>query len=728
MTLADIRPAQLEDWLRERYFGARIDVSSSGVENYSLAELRRLLSIPVSELDSMVFRDSPSAGAEVLRTAVAARSGTGRPEDVMVTHGSTEGLWLALASVVRPGDEVVVQWPGYHSLTGIAEALGARLRIWRLRVEDDFAPDVAALARLVGPHTRAVVVNFPHNPTGGMPTPDGYAAILATVERYGCYLFWDGAFRDLVYDRPPLPDPAGRLSRCVSFGTLSKAYGLPGLRVGWCIAPREVRAGMVRLRDYVSISTSPLAEMLATHVLRNADVLLGPRLAQAAANRRLLMAWVAGHSDVLSGPAPAGGVCAFPAWTGVEDGTAICAELYDRHGVLVVPGSCFGHPGRVRIGFGGPSRELADGLRRITETVAGDGRRAVNRRLGPRRPESTSRRGTKMTQLADTTSVCETAADLAAVASLLEIADRLGVIHLLERDGAFTIEEVATAAQVPLDGASGYLEALLAASLVVPAGPPDTYRAAADFDDRRYEAGYLSWALNANRPFIEHAAEFMRSPGKARMRYLRDGRQVAVSSRWMGSYAFYPFALSTILDAKPRHAVDLGAGTGRLLIEILLALPDSTAVALDLDRGACVEAEKAGREAGVSDRLAVVERSIQSVAEDPSPVEGADVVHAGFVFHDLMPDEEDVADAVLRNCREALRPGGIMAITEAVPYVLNERERRFSTIVTYYHRQFMGRRLLDEDEWLEKLRAAGFSDVKCIHHRFPTGRLFVSVK
>lgn len=322
----------------------------------------------------------------------------------------------------------------------------------------------------------------------------------------------------------------------------------------------------------------------------------------------------------------------------------------------------------------------------------------------------------------------ETAADMAAVASLLEMADRLGVLHVLQQDAPFGAKEIAEAAEVPKAGAASYLHALAAAGLVVEAGGAGAFLAADDFADRLYESGYMSWVLNANRPFIEHIAEFLRDQEHAGARYVRDGRHVAVASQWMGSQAFYPKALSTIIDAKPSHAVDLGAGTARLLIEILRAVPGSTAVALDLDGGACHEAAIAAQLAGVDDRLTVVERSIQSVADDPSPLAGADVIHAGFVFHDMMPDEEDVADAVLSNCYDALRPGGIMAITEAVPFVPNERERRFSTIVTYYHQQFMRRRLLTEEEWQEKLAKAGFGDTTCIAHRFPTGRLFIARK
>ncbi|WP_208761145.1 methyltransferase [Micromonospora orduensis] len=308
------------------------------------------------------------------------------------------------------------------------------------------------------------------------------------------------------------------------------------------------------------------------------------------------------------------------------------------------------------------------------------------------------------------------------------MADRLGVLDVLQRESPFGAKEIAEAAEVPQAGAASYLHALAAAGLVVRADDAGAFRAADDFADRLYESGYMSWVLNANRPFIEHIAEFLRDPVRAGAQYVRDGRQVAVASQWMGSQAFYPKALSTIIEARPSRVVDLGAGTARLLIETLLAVPGSTAVALDLDGSACREAATAAKLAGVGDRLTVVERSIQSVADDPSPLEGADVIHAGFVFHDMLPDEEDVADAVLSNCYDALRPGGIMAITDAVPFVPNERERRFSTIVTYYHQQFMRRRLLTAEEWQEKLVKAGFGGTTCIAHRFPTGRLFLAHK
>ncbi|MFG2115883.1 class I SAM-dependent methyltransferase [Streptomyces sp. NPDC048718] len=320
----------------------------------------------------------------------------------------------------------------------------------------------------------------------------------------------------------------------------------------------------------------------------------------------------------------------------------------------------------------------------------------------------------------------ETAADLAAVAALLEMADRLGIVPLLERGEPVTAAELAVAAQVPEEGMAGFMSTLVAAALLVPAGGKE-FKVADDFADRIYQAGYLTWSLRANQPYVEHPAEFLRDPAGAAALYQRNGREVAVSSRWIGSQGFYPAATETILAAQPKRIADLGAGAAGLLIDLLGRLPKTTGVALDMSAGACQEAARAARAAGMGDRLDVVERPIQSIADDPTPVEGADVIHAGFVFHDIVK-EGDVFDRVLRQCRDALRPGGIMAITDAVPYAPAERERRFSALFTYLHAGFMNVELPPEEDWLDRFRQAGFDQARRVPHRFPGGRLFIATK
>jgi SAM-dependent methyltransferase len=332
-------------------------------------------------------------------------------------------------------------------------------------------------------------------------------------------------------------------------------------------------------------------------------------------------------------------------------------------------------------------------------------------------------------QLSHEIEASSSAPDIAAAAALLEIGDRLGLLDLIGSGEQFSVATLAEAGQLPEVGIANYIEALESAAIIEPLTiNRDVFRAVADFSIIQHRAGYVSWTMNANRPFIENAREFLSNPDSAGLMYHRDGRQVAVSSQWMGSLAFYPAAFEAIADTKPERVSDLGAGTCRLLIDLLTEFPGATAVGLDIDAAACQAARSAAGQTGVGDRLTVLERSIQSVATDPSPIKDADVIHAGFVFHDMMPEEETTADAVLANCRDSLRDGGIMAITEAVPYIRNPRERRFSSIVSYYHKQFMKRKLLSESEWERKLLDAGFGHVDIVELGFPTGRLFLAHK
>jgi capreomycidine synthase len=365
MTLADIAPAALEDWFRHRYFDAKIDISCSGMPPASLSELG--LDVPFADVR---LQDSPSLGSERLRTAIAARYAPGRADRVMVTSGSSEAIFLALAALIRPGDEVVVMRPAYQSLVSVAAALGATLRHWDLAADEGFRPRLDRLAGLVTAATRVVIVNFPHNPTGVTLTAAECRELVTLVEASGCHLLWDGAFTDLTYDAPPLETPTAE--RCVATGTLSKSYGLPGIRVGWCLAsPGQLRA-MVRIRDYLTLNVSPLNELAAAVALDNAESILARQRAMASRGLAVLTEWAARRPGLVSLPVPRGGVTAFPDFG--MDTFDLAVRLSERHGVLVVPGSCFGHPGRMRIGFGVPEQTLRDGLAAVDSELRGSAR------------------------------------------------------------------------------------------------------------------------------------------------------------------------------------------------------------------------------------------------------------------------------------------------------------------------------------------------------------------
>lgn len=361
-----LRRAPLEDWLRDSYFTAQIDISSSGVQPYSMVELRAITGLEHQDIDALVFTDGYSLGAPAVRAAIARRYGGGDPEMIMTTNGSSEAISLVLMSLLRPADEIVVVHPGYHLLTEFAAALDCTAKTWHLDADHGWKASVDQLTDLVTERTRAIIVNFPHNPTGASIGEGELRTLLSCAERVGAYVLWDAAFADLTYDTEPLPDVAQCYERGISFGTFSKSFGLPGLRFGWCIAPPAVLDDCVRIRDYTTLHVAPLIEMLALRVLENADKFIGPRLEQAKVNRNILQDWAEGVSDYVSLALPAGGVAAFPRLDRLTDTDEFCERLFQADGVLVIPGSCFGVPRNIRLGFGGATDEFVAGLERLT--------------------------------------------------------------------------------------------------------------------------------------------------------------------------------------------------------------------------------------------------------------------------------------------------------------------------------------------------------------------------
>lgn len=365
----EIAPALLEDYLRNYYFTSEVDIGSSGVQDFSLAEIREHTGLTQAELDAVVFCDSPSCGNQDLRRLVARRWGNGDPERVMTTTGSNEAIFLVMHALLRPGDEVVVLDPCYYSLVQVAESLGCRLKYWRLDFKNQFIPDIEEARSLITPETRMVVVNFPHNPTGASLTREQQIELTRIVLDAGAYLVWDGAFAELTYANPPLPNPGLDHDRFISLGTLSKAYGLPGLRFGWCLASPEVIAKLVHLRDYTSLYLSPLVEVIAQRAIENGDRLLEIRLRQARANFEVLKEWVEQHSEFVEWAPPQGGVTAFVRLRNIPDVTEFCRDLAETHKVLLVPGGCFKHPEHVRLGFGGPTSNVQEGLSRLSAAL-----------------------------------------------------------------------------------------------------------------------------------------------------------------------------------------------------------------------------------------------------------------------------------------------------------------------------------------------------------------------
>jgi capreomycidine synthase len=367
----DIAVARLEDWMRSYYHAVDHDIGSSGVRDLSMAELCAICDVDLAELKGLMFRDSESYGGPGLRAALADRWTDGDVDPVMVTHGSSEAIYLVMHLALEPGDEVVAVEPAYQQLYDIARWRGCRITPWPLRVDDGFRADLPRRRELARTRPRMIVVNFPHNPTGVTITRAEQDELVAIARECGAWLVWDHAFGEMTYTAPPLPLPLRRYDRCICFGTLSKSYGLAGLRVGWCLGPPDLLARMALLRDYIALYVSPVLEFFAEHAVRNADWIVKLQTEHARRNRQQLLDW----ADTLPGQVrmrpPAGGVSAFVEFLDQRDVTGLCRNLAERHRVLMVPGVCFGEDFQrfARLGFGGTTAELTAGLSYVSQLV-----------------------------------------------------------------------------------------------------------------------------------------------------------------------------------------------------------------------------------------------------------------------------------------------------------------------------------------------------------------------
>lgn len=341
-------------WIRAAWRRTRHSLSSSGMPPPDAA---RLASVPF-DLPAVLSRKVQD-GAGRLEAAVATRQGVDAAA-VVAGAGTTGANFLVMAGCLSPGDEVVVETPGYGPLEATARALGARVRPLTRRPEDGYQPDPED--PVLSERTRLVILTDPHNPSGVRLTPDRLAALVAWAAGTGAILLVDEVYREAAAE--PWPTAFEAAGPVVATGSLTKAYGLSALRAGWAMAPAPIAAACRAAADHVAPGSLEPGWSFAAAFLESpvADAVLGDtraHLAYAGARFAAFRARCPGWA----GPAPDVPCVAFPAVPrGLGTGTALAAALLDGTGTLVVPGAFFGDDARVRLAFGAPQADLTAGL------------------------------------------------------------------------------------------------------------------------------------------------------------------------------------------------------------------------------------------------------------------------------------------------------------------------------------------------------------------------------
>lgn len=317
----------------------------------------------------IVLGDGHSHGRLAIRSGIARRWALSEADRVMVTHGSSEAIFLLLNTLLRRNDEVIVLDPIYHSLRSIPEALGCKVKCWELYPEQNFNINIDVGLKMINPNTRLMILNSPHNPTGSTIDDTSLQKLSAYLASNGSWLVLDNSFSDLHWSRPPfvMTTPTG--DHVIQLGTLSKGFGLPGLRLGWCIANHKVISQMTPLKDAVSLFTSPLIEMIAVAAIHGAEKLLKNRREQATKNLETLLMWAELHDDIIELVPPQGGVTVFPKIHTDKNIDIFCNMLLEKYETLIVPGSCFSRSKHIRLGFGGNPILFKEGLDRLSRAM-----------------------------------------------------------------------------------------------------------------------------------------------------------------------------------------------------------------------------------------------------------------------------------------------------------------------------------------------------------------------
>jgi aspartate/methionine/tyrosine aminotransferase len=289
---------------------------------------------------------------------------------VKVANGSAEANFIAVWRLVQPGDEVAMLVPAYMQTHGLARAAGARVVEIPLHEAHGWQPDPDEIRATVGERTRLVIVTNPGNPTGAVLSDEARAAVIESAERTGAWILADEVYTGAELDGQPTPSFWGRTERVIATGSLSKAYGLPGLRIGWAVAPEDMSADLWARTDYTTISPGTLTDRLAVLALAD-DV--RPRL--LARTRRIirdgvatLEAWFADRGTFHHQRPHAGAIC-FARYDDPIESLDLAERLRVEHSVLIVPGAHFGLGRYVRFGFGLPVPELRAALARMGELL-----------------------------------------------------------------------------------------------------------------------------------------------------------------------------------------------------------------------------------------------------------------------------------------------------------------------------------------------------------------------
>jgi aspartate/methionine/tyrosine aminotransferase len=366
-----ISQSLMEPWFL-KYQGAPYNLAESGVDSLNLEELLNLTNIATADLLKISLANNDTHGSLNLRKTIASFYEEIDPDKILVTHGTTEAIFMYFHIRYKPKANVVVFFPAFEVLYQIPQYLGYEVRFLQLAAENSFRPDLEKLSNLIDDSTEVIVLNTPHNPTGIRFSETEIQTIIDLAEKHNCEILADEHYRFMNYDNTDIiPSLINRSSKIVSLGSTGKCFGCIGLRTGWIIGSQELIDSCRDFKDYTTHTISPINDFLIQSVLQNWLKIVPRYKERIQQNLQQLRTFINQHRDLINWVEPQAGIVAFPFFIKQSiNSQDFAQQLVEKTGVLVLPGEAFGIPGHFRICLGVEQKMFSEALNLFSKFIA----------------------------------------------------------------------------------------------------------------------------------------------------------------------------------------------------------------------------------------------------------------------------------------------------------------------------------------------------------------------
>jgi aspartate/methionine/tyrosine aminotransferase len=370
---------KLNDFKLERFF-AKYEFTtpyllcSSDCESFKVEELFELDKNAEKDFKKLWLGYTEYPGSLALRVEISKLYIHSTPENIIVFAGAEEGIFVFMNALLNPGDNIIVQAPCYQSLYEVANAIGCNVYEWVMNAENNWELDIDFLRKNITEHTKAIIINFPNNPTGYTISKEKLNKIIDIAKQHDIFILSDEVYRFLEYrEEDRLPAVCDVYDKGVSLGVMSKSFGLPGLRIGWIVTKdNALLRKMASFKDFTTICNSAPSEFLAALALKHKEFILNRNLEIVKTNLQHLEAFFEKHSNRFAWIKPKAGPLIFPELKFTQNAEIFCLDLIKKKGVLVMPGNQFNYSNNhVRIGFG--RKNMLEALAKLEEYFTSSG-------------------------------------------------------------------------------------------------------------------------------------------------------------------------------------------------------------------------------------------------------------------------------------------------------------------------------------------------------------------